>query len=341
MASDKFPEKFLPAVEGLTRNQRRFFEQGGFSNPDLRESKRQVRSRIDGLMVSEHMESIVSSQHNVLNIFDELQKGSIILVDAEEGTVGRTAAQGFGCVIIAEVMRAIMERNSIPKADRRHAMLYIDEAQNFFRGDLEYFFTAARQCHVGGVFAFHDLHQPGETLRASIMANTGTKILSKRATGEAGAFHVHMGMTTTELTAFLNDLPPFHWACSVQNIADHAVAITAPPGQLEDEPIMSEGAFEEFVARNREKIQGEEEPEEKQEPPKQEKQEQPKQEKAKKHYAPWTEADELALADALHQLAVAIRRKNKERETFLRQHIAELEERKAASKEQGDDYWKS
>jgi len=156
---DKFPSKFQDAAAGLQPNQRSFFEPGGFDNPEYRDAKRQIRARLDTILGSDKLDSLFSSQTNAINIYAELDKGSIILVDTGEGSIEDEESSAFGCIFFAEVVRAVMQRNAIDPDQRRPAFLYVDEAATFFKGDMTYFFTAARQCNIGGIFAFHSLAQ--------------------------------------------------------------------------------------------------------------------------------------------------------------------------------------
>src|SRR5260221_5745145 len=133
---DKFPDEYRKAVGGLRPAQQEFFQPGGFDNPEYRDTKRQIRRRLDGMIGSEHLESVFYSRHNAVNMFEEMQKGSIILVDCAERLMDtREESSAFGCVFIAEVLRAIMQRNAQPEDQRRACFLFVDEAAMFFRGD--------------------------------------------------------------------------------------------------------------------------------------------------------------------------------------------------------------
>jgi hypothetical protein len=115
---DKFPPEYQPAVLGLRPNQRPFFDAGGFDNPEYRDTKRQIRVRLDTILGSDHLDSLFSSQTNAINLFAEMVKGSIVLVDTGEGRIDPRESSAFGCIFFAEVIRAIMQRNALDAADR-------------------------------------------------------------------------------------------------------------------------------------------------------------------------------------------------------------------------------
>ena len=307
-----------PAVLGLRPNQRPFFDAGGFDNPEYRDTKRQIRVRLDTILGSDHLDSLFSSQTNAINLFAEMEKGSIVLVDTGEGRIDPRESSAFGCVFFAEVVRAIMQRNALDAADRRPAFLYVDEAATFFKGDMRYFFTAARQCNVGGIFAFHDLSQPTASgLLHPLMTNTATKLVSKRAVDDAPAFAPHMGFTPTDFRAFLSAMPPYHFACTIAGVVDRAVDISVPFGEIDSELPMSEDAHKAFLRRNRARV-SEQRPSAPPPPPN----EPPPR---------WTEQDDQALADAIAQQAVMMRRKNWKRVDELEEIIKEAKARKQAS----------
>ena len=326
---DKFPPEYQPAVAGLPPNQRAFFEPGGFDNPEYRDTKRQIRVRLDTILGSEHLDSLFSSQTNAINLFAEMEKGSIVLVDTGEGRIDPRESSAFGSIFFAEVIRAIMQRNALDAADRRPTFLYVDEAATFFKGDMSYFFTAARQCNVGGIFAFHDLSQPTKNgLLHPLMTNTATKLVSNRMVEDAPAFAPHMGFTPADFRAFLSAMPDRHFACSIVGVVKSAVDISAPVDQIDSEPTMSEDAHKAFLRRNRARV-SEQRPSAPPPPPN----EPPPR---------WTEQYDQSLADAIAQQAIMMRRKNWKRVDELEEIIKEAKARKQASeayyKEDGRAY---
>lgn len=341
---DKFPEgDYRKAVAGLRPIQQEFFAPGGFDNTEYRDAKRQIRRRLDQMIGSEHLESLFFSQRNAINIAEEMQKGSIILVDCAERLMdSREEASAFGCVFIAEVLRAIMQRNALPEDQRRPCFLFVDEAATFFRGDMNYFFEGARQCRVGGTFAFHYLSQSGVAdLRETMMVMTSTKLLSGRSKDDAPAFARHMGYSSpTDFSAFLDSLPPYHFALSIAGVQDKAVGISAPPGELDAEPPMSDAAYARFIAANRKRVSGGQQQQQQSAPPP------PPPGGSTKWTGPkpeWTQADELDLSDCLHQQAIAGRRGDTERWNELEERIQKLKAKKAAAQENSgtkeDAYW--
>ena len=350
LSRDKMPSEYTPAIQGLPPVQRRFFESGDFESRDYRDTKEQIRSRLNNLVASPGLDSLFTSQTSTINIFAELQKGSIILVDCALPSGDDSAA--LGCIFISEVMRAITERNEIDPKDRTPAFLYVDEAATFFRGaeTIKEFLTAARQCKIGGIFAFHTLAQAGDDLRSSLMTNTATKLVSKRAVDDAAAFVPHMGFTPQDFREFMRSMGDYHFVCTIAGVADRAVDITVPFGEIDNEPKMTDEAYRQFTERNRQRVSGGRNEEEKretadqqqrqeapqQEPPRQDQSrygENPQQEQQPPHR--WTEADDLAMADALRQFALALSRKEAKRAAELQDHIDDLRDRKEAS----EDYY--
>lgn len=340
---DKFPEgDYRKAVSGLRPVQQEFYQAGGFDNSEYREAKRQIRRRLDQMIGSEHLESLFHSQRNAINIAEEMQKGSIILVDCAERLMDeRAQASAFGCVFLAEVFRAIMQRNALPDDQKRPCFLFVDEAATFFRGDMNYFFEGARQCHVGGTFAFHYLNQKGAAeLKETMMNMTSTKLVSGRAKEDANAFAIHMGYrgSPSEFGQLLDNLPPYHFALSIAGVQEKAVGINAPEDPLGNEPPMSDAAYARFIEANRRRVGGQQQRPGAPPPPPSPpgaKPAMPPPNKPKEPPHKWTEQDEQALADAEDHCALARRRKQTKRVAELEEIMAAAKARKKAS----EDYY--
>ena len=335
LTARKFPPQYAPVVATLQPVQRRFFESGDFESPDYRETKDQIRTRLNSLLASEGMSNLFSSQENAINLFDELNKGSIILVDTGEGDpLDREESAAFGCIFMSEIVRVVLQRT--PLQDKgRPAFVYVDEAATFFvgAGIIEDFLTSGRQNKIGGIFSFHTLSQAGDDLRSILVTNTSTKLLSKYAVDDIATFGRHMSLSVEEMKA----MPDYHWACSIRGVADKAVTITCPPDELDNEPTMSEAAYQQLIERNRRKVGAQQQHQQQPPPPP------PPGGSKKKWTGPkptWTQQDEQALADAYHQLAVMMRRGNTKRAEELKELIAGYEARKAAAQEDNseDDY---
>ncbi len=342
---DKLPERFRPAVQGLRPTQRHFFERAnaGFENSEYRDTKRQIRSRLDRLLINPRIESLFTSQENKIDVFSEMQKGTLILVDTAIDLLGPENHKTFGCIFIALVMQAIYDRVALDASARRPTFLYIDEAQYFFNESVEFFLKEARQQKVGGVFAFHELADCTEKLSSSMMTQTATKLISRQVNvQDARAFAPYLRWEWEAI----REQPEYHFACSISGVQDKAVSITAPENPYEGMDMMSEPEYRQLIERNRQRVGGQPQ-QQHQERQQQHWQEQPRRERRESRQeepAPempeepphrWTHADDLAMADALHQLAVFMRRRDAKRVAELREHVADLQDRKKAS----DDYY--
>jgi hypothetical protein len=114
-------------------------------------------------------------------------------------------------------------------------------------------------------------------------------------------------------------MPDRHFACTIMGVVDKAVDISVPFGEIDSELPMSEDAHKAFLRKNRARV-SEQRPSAPPPPPPDE------------PAAEWTDADDQAPADALNQLALAIRRKDTKRAAELQAHIDGLLKRRNASK---------
>ena len=105
-----FPPQYKRALEGLEPIQRRFFESGtmGFESRDYRETKDQIRARLNTLIGSTALSCLFTSQHSAANIFAELQKGSIILINCSipastDDDFSEDDVAGFGSIFFSRL----------------------------------------------------------------------------------------------------------------------------------------------------------------------------------------------------------------------------------------------
>jgi hypothetical protein len=114
------------------------------------------------------------SNVNKLDFFDELNRGTIILVNTSENLL-KDGSATFGRYIIARVVAAAFERAPIPLDERRQAFLIVDEAAPYFDKTFEKLLNRVRQFKLGVVIAFQNLEQASEKLRSTIASSTAIK----------------------------------------------------------------------------------------------------------------------------------------------------------------------
>jgi hypothetical protein len=241
---------YMSAIERLDAMSRSFFsEYIDPKNSNWRDTKEQIRNRLHMALTHPVLKRFFNSQENKLDFFEEMNRGSIILIDTAQGYL-HDAHGVLGRLFISLCYRAILERAAIDEEDRVPTFLYVDEAASYFDASIEKLLTDARKFKCACTFAHHFLHQASDKLRASL-AGTGIKFVGKPSAADARAMAADM-RTNPE---FLLAQPDFTFAAYLSGVTTHAINIEAPPSPLSDESNwLSEEQYQERMWMNRVRI---------------------------------------------------------------------------------------
>ena len=242
------PAPYQKAIEQLPTIQRKFFERD-FREKTFHQTKEQVRYRLNSILENPTMERLFTAPETRLDLFEELNRGSVILIDTAKDFL-KTSSSHFGRLFISLVLRAIMERAAIPEADRKPAFLIVDEAAEYFDQNINDLLTQVRKYKMGCVFAHQFMDQCTLSLKSSLAANTAIKLASRVSTGDARALAPDM-RTTPE---FILAQPKLQFACYIRDVTSHAISVPVEAGKLEREPQMSDGAYHLFREQNRKRV---------------------------------------------------------------------------------------
>jgi hypothetical protein len=250
---------YQAAIDTLPRIQRQFFERDFKTQKTFGQTKEQIRYRLNAILENPTLERLFTSSETKLDIFAELNNGSIILVDTAKDFL-KDASGNFGRIFIALVLQAVMERAAIPEHQRRPTHLIIDEAQEYFDQNIDDLLTQVRKYRCGCVFAHQYLSQATPQLVSSLAANTAIKMVSGVSTKDARALAPDL-RTTPE---FILDQPQLHFACHVKNVTKGAVSAPVTYGTLSRERQVDNQAYHDFIERNRTRLSAEKAPRESQ-----------------------------------------------------------------------------
>ena len=246
-------EPYQQAIQSLPELQRQFFVRDFVSRPGRKgtfdQTREQIRYRLQALIENPTLARLFTSPSTKIDLFDELNRGSIILVDTARDFL-KGASSHFGRIFIALTLQAVLERAAIPEEERTPAFLIVDEAADYFDSNIDDLLTEARKYKLGCVFAHQYLDQCTSALRASLAANTAIKMASGVSMSDARALAPDMRTTPD----FILSQPRLHFACHIRNVTPQAVSIPIAVGKLEEQPRLSAGAYEELRRRNRERV---------------------------------------------------------------------------------------
>ncbi|WP_028795335.1 type IV secretory system conjugative DNA transfer family protein [Thalassobaculum salexigens] len=242
------PGPYLPAIASLPPIQRRFFERD-FQSKTFAQTREQIRYRLNAILENPTLERLFTAPETRLDLLRELQRGAVILVDTDKSFL-KGASGTFGRIFISLVLEAVLERAAVPERERTPAFLIVDEAAEYFDGNIDDLLTEARKYRLGCVLAHQYLDQCGHSLRASLSANTSIKLAAGVSTGDARTLAPDL-RTTAE---FILGQQKGHFATYIRNVTGQAVSVPVEFGALEARPRMTEAVFREVVERNRERV---------------------------------------------------------------------------------------
>lgn len=313
------PPWLAQAVARASDAQRNFFERD-YKSREFRETKDQVRYRLQGIRQTPTIDRLFSSQDNAIDFFDLLNDGAVILIDTSKDFLKGDSSL-YGRVFISRVFQAIFERATIPESRRKPAFLFVDECQEYFEAKTKELLTDARKFKLGCVFAHHDLEECGMSLKAALATEPAIRMASRVSTDDAKTL---AGWMRTEADFILNQ-ERHHFATYIQDVTKNAVSCSVSIDEVNKQPPLSEKAYDEMRRRNRERV-GSKQSSPPPPPP-------PRQPPGAQGTEEWGSVDDLSLADAYAQLALAIRRGDTARAAELQNHIDSLLKRK----NQGDN----
>jgi hypothetical protein len=241
------------------RHGRQFFEKQFFSD-SLKATRASIARRIHSLLGIGAFRRMFTASVNALDLFTEINKGTVILVNTNVNLLKEDGMALFGRYIIASALGAAFERASIPFNQRRPCFLVIDEAAPYFDDTFERLFTRARQFKLATIMAFQHLEQASDKLKAAIMSSSRVKYAA--ALGYSDRRRLAQEMETTpEFIASLKkdvrdpDRPEWsQFACYVRPDFSTACVQTVQFYQLESMPKMSEAAHQQLLLRNKERL---------------------------------------------------------------------------------------
>jgi hypothetical protein len=239
---------YKDAIAALPPIQRNFFERD-FQSKTFSQTKEQIRYRLHAIIENPTLERLFTSPTTKVDLFAELNRGSIILVDTAKDFLKGSSAH-FGQIFISLVLQAVLERAALPERDRRPAFLFVDEAAEYFDSNIDDLLTEARKQKLGCVFAHQYLDQCTSALKSSLAANTSIKFVAGVSTGDARTMAPELRTTSD----FILNQPRLHFAAHIRNVTPQAVSIPIAVGQLDREPRISDYEYDAFVERNRERV---------------------------------------------------------------------------------------
>lgn len=243
-------ERFRPYMKKLTGTARSFFATRFFDR-QFNETKKQILTRLWGVMSNTSLERMFSHPKNKVDIFELLNQGKIILINTAKDLLGQEGSAIFGRFFIALIAQAAVQRAALLPHERRSSFVYIDEAQDYFDENISNLLHQARKYRVGLIFAHQNLDQLGAGLRSSVLASTSIKFAGGVSAKDANVLDSELRCTAEFLMSQKKGRDFTEFGCHVRNFTAKALSVHVPLGYVESLPMMSESELAVLLEENR------------------------------------------------------------------------------------------
>ncbi len=225
----KSEEKFAEHIAKLTGTAKHFFETE-FSSREFEQTKKQVLRRLWGILENQTFERMFSHPHSKLDLFSEMNKGKVILINTAKDLLKETGTEIFGRFFIALIAQAAQERATLKANKRMPTFVYIDEAADYFDSNIAIILSQARKYNVGMVLAHQYLGQLEPKLQEAFSANTSIKFAGGVSARDARSLAPMMSADPTMIEA----QPKGTFAAYVRGVTKTALPLKFPFGHMED-----------------------------------------------------------------------------------------------------------
>ncbi|MCU7867423.1 MAG: DUF87 domain-containing protein [Candidatus Thiodiazotropha sp. (ex Lucinoma borealis)] len=243
-------EPFRPYMAQLTGTARSFFATRFFDR-SFNETKKQILTRLWGVLSNSTLERMFSHAHSTIDMFELLNDGKIILINTAKDLLGEQGTAIFGRFFIALIAQAAVQRAALPVHDRRPAFVYVDEAQDYFDENISHILNQARKYRVGLVFAHQYLDQLSNNLRSSVLTSTTIKFAGGISAKDARMLADEYRSTPDFFLAQRKGTTHTSFACHVRNYTKNALSLSIPLGFVEAQPQLSETEHRQLLECNR------------------------------------------------------------------------------------------
>ncbi len=172
--------KGLPDTSKLSPHARQFFEnkQAGFDSKTYDDRRKEVYWRLDYLLSNPVLRAMFSAPHTKLDMGREMDRGAIIMIDANKAILGDDGAEFFQRFFIALIAQAAQQRAGRPQHAKKPCYVYIDECQSCIAKDakIPILLDECRAQRVGLLLAHQRVDQIKDASVLSALANCAIRM---------------------------------------------------------------------------------------------------------------------------------------------------------------------
>jgi len=247
MEDGKPYKQYIAQLDGSAQ----YFFETEFFHPSFAATKKQVLRRLWGVLSTPAFERMFTQPRNMLDLFEAMNEGKIILVSTAKDLLKREGSQLLGRFFIAMIAQAALERSTLPDHRRNPTFVYVDEAQEYFDDSIETILNQARKYRVGLTLAHQTLDQLSPRLRSAMLANTSMKCAGGVSAKDARALADELRTRPEFIEGMKRRGPRSEFAVWVKHLTGQAIRLSVPLGFLERQSTLDAEDYDALVAANR------------------------------------------------------------------------------------------
>ncbi len=227
-------ETYQPVIDTLDYTAQEFFRTQFFTS-EYEDTKKQLSRRLWGVISNTALANMFSSPVNRINLFDELQRGVVVLIDTSKDFLQADNSQIFGRFWIAMLAQAALRRSVLQPRERVDTHVYIDEAHEYCADDpkIEEILNQARKYRIAMTLAHQNRAQLSQSVRATIASSTSIKMVGGVSAEDATKLANDLRTDTDTILAAKKYSGGAEFVTFVRNNMDTALTLNVGFGTLE------------------------------------------------------------------------------------------------------------
>ncbi len=242
-------QKYIDQLDGSSKA---FFDTQFFTS-SFGQTKKQILSRLWAVLANQTLENLFSTDKNSIDLFNAISDEKIVLVNTSKQLLQTSGSQVLGRFFIALASQAVIKRATVPEADRKPYMVYVDEAQEYFDEKIEQMLNQARKYQIGFTLCHQNLGQLGH-LKHTFFSSTSIKLAGGISAKDAKEMAYEMKSTPDFLLSMeKTDKVGSEYACYLKNKIHSSIPLFFDFGLLEQREIMTADSYTVMIENMREK----------------------------------------------------------------------------------------
>lgn len=226
-------ETYQPYIDTLDYSATEFFRTQYFSR-EFDDTKKQLLRRLWGVLSNTALANMFNSPTNKIDLFEEMQRGSVILINTAKDYLKTDGSRIFGRFWIAMLAQAALRRAALPRHKRVDTHVYIDEAHELIDDKVEEILNQAQKYRIGLTLAHQNLKQLSPGARATLASSTAIKMVGGVSDEDARSLDGEMRTDAATILAAKKRSGGAEFVTYVRNHTDRALTLNVGFGTLEE-----------------------------------------------------------------------------------------------------------